>query len=155
MRSLATLVGASALASILTACSGGSLGIGNALCTTVPLANVSIPEMVFPVPQYSKVPDNAMAMVVAYTADPTLAQTITIKPSNGSPIALGPFGAAPKQLPIPYVHHPSNGGTLYGVTLPKLQAHTTYSVGYRYAATAGLCGQSTTNTVPMGNFTTL
>jgi hypothetical protein len=151
MRSLATLVGATALASLLSAC-GGS--ISNALCAPVPLTNVAVPQMVYPVPGYSQVPDNAPAMVVAYTASPDLAQTITIKPAGGSVISLGPFGAAPKILPSPYVHHPSNGGTLYGVTMPQLQKNTTYSVGYKYATTAGLCGTSTTSTVSMGTFKT-
>ena len=57
-------------------------------------------------------------------------------------------------MPKPYVHNPPNGGTLYGVTLPALLAHTKYSVNYTYTSSAGLCGQSTQSSVPMGIFIT-
>jgi hypothetical protein len=152
MRSLATLVGASALALSLSACGGG---LSHALCTTIGLRDVGVPELIYPVPGYGKVPDNAPAMVVALTGAPQLMQTITITPNGGGAISLGPPGAAPKVMPTPYVTNPINGGTLYGVTMPKLQAKTYYAVNYRYANTVGLCGTSSTSNVSMGNFTTL
>jgi hypothetical protein len=149
MRSQSILAAAASLLS-LCACSGNS----SPLCTTVPIQNVATPQMVYPVSGYGKVPDDATSMVVAYTAAPELAQTLTITPGGGAAIALGPLGAAPKTIPQPYVVHPSNGGTLYGVSLPKLQAHTHYSVAYRYTSSAGLCGQSTEASIPIGDFTT-
>jgi hypothetical protein len=149
MRSLSTLAVA-ALTAALVGCSGNN----SPLCTTVPIQNVSTPQLVYPVSGYAKVPDSAPSMVVAYTAAPELAQTITITPAGGSAIALGPFGAAPKVMPQPFVEHPSNGGTLYGVSLPKLKAHTRYTVAYRYTSSAGLCGQSTEASIPMGTFAT-
>jgi hypothetical protein len=150
MRSLRTLIVA-AFTIALAACSGNN----SPLCTTVPLQNIATPQLVYPVPGYKKVPDSAPAMVVAYTASPLLAQTITIKPDNQGAVSLGAFGAAPKPLPTPYVQHPTNGGTLYGVTMPKLEAHTHYTVAYKYVSSAGLCGQSTESSIPMGDFTTL
>jgi hypothetical protein len=149
MRSFRTFaVAVSTLA--IAGCSGNN----SPLCTTVPIQNVTTPQMVYPVPSFASVPAGAPAMVVAYTASPELAQTITITPSGGSPIALGPMGAAPKVMPSPYVHNPSGGGTFYGVTLPALKPHTHYTVAYRYTSSAGLCGQSTTASIPMGGFST-
>lgn len=148
MRSLATLLGASALVLSFAACGGGTLT--NALCTTVPLSNVQLPQLVYPVPGYKKVPDDAPAMVVAYAGAPQLMQTVTIDSTS-----LGPAGAAPKVMPTPYVTNPITGGAFYGITLPKLNAHTHYAVAYRYTSSVGLCGQSGTTSAPMGEFTTL
>lgn len=153
MRSLATLIGATALALSVTACGGGAFK--NALCTNVGLQTGAIPEQIYPVPGYSKVPNDAPAMVVALTGAPQLMQTITLTPNGGGAISLGPPGAAPKAMPKPYVTNPINGGTFYGVTMPKLQAHTYYAVAYRYTSSVGLCGVSTTSSATMGNFTTL
>ncbi len=149
MRSYSSFA-AAALTLALAGCSGNN----SPLCTTVPVQNVTTPQMVYPVPDYASVPVNAGAMVVSYTAAPELAQQITIAPRGGAPIALGPMGAAPKVMPQPYVHNPAGGGTFYGVTLPKLQAHTHYTVAYRYTSSAGLCGQSTESSIPMGAFST-
>ncbi len=149
MRFLSTLAVA-ALAAALTGCSGNN----SPLCTTVPIQNVATPQMVYPVSGYNSVPDAAISMVVAYTAAPELAQTITITPRGGSPIALGPLGAAPKEIPQPFVANPPNGGTLYGVSFPKLKAHMRYAVAYRYTSSAGLCGQSSEASIPMGSFST-
>lgn len=153
MRSLATLIGATALALSVSACAAG--GVKSALCTPVALQTVAIPELIYPVPGYSKVPNNAPTMVIALTGSPQLMQTITITPNGGGAVSLGPAGAAPKTMPKPYVTDPINGGTFYGVTMPMLQARTYYAVAYRYTSTAGLCGQSSTTSVTMGNFTTL
>jgi hypothetical protein len=146
----AAFVGAATLAASLAACSANN----NPICTTVPLKNVAIPQLIYPVSGYDHVPVSAPAMVVAYPADPALAQTITLTPPHSAPIALGPLGAAPKVIPTPHAQVLPGQGALYGVTMPALKAKTHYGVAYRYATTAGLCGQSTTASVSMGGFTT-
>ncbi len=151
MRLLASV----AVAGLVVALAGCSGGTSSPVCTTVPIPNTVIPEQVYPVPGYAKVPDDAPAMVVAYDAAPELAETITIKADGGSPVSLGAFGAAPKPMPTPFVQHPQNNGAFYGVTMPKLQAHTHYTVAYRFATQAGLCNQTNYTSQYMGSFTTL
>jgi|SRR5580700_5686987 hypothetical protein len=148
--SITTLIGTGAVVAALTGCSAGN----SPLCTNVPLRNVSIPQMVYPVPQYAYVPVDSGAMVVAYNAAPALAQTITLTADGRTPVALGPLGAAPKSIPSPHAKPAPGSGALYGVTMPTLLPKTHYSVAYRWAATAGLCGTSTTQTASMGDFTT-
>jgi hypothetical protein len=140
----------------LTACGGGVRGVvNNAVCNTVPLKNTAIPVQVYPIPGYTTVPDNAAAMVVAYTGQSSLAGTITIQPAGGPSIALGPFGAAPKVMPTPFAQVQPGWGPLYGVTLPNLQSHTPYTVTYRFLTSVSLCGANSTNNVQIGSFTTI
>ena len=145
----AALVGAATLAASLAACSANN----SPICTTVPLSNVAIPQLIYPVSGYDHVPVASPAMVVAYPASPDLAQTITLT-TGGTTLALGPMGAAPKVIPTPHAKVLPGQGALYGVTMPALKPKTHYGVAYRYATTAGLCGQSTTASVSMGGFTT-
>jgi hypothetical protein len=150
--SLASLLGGSAVIVALASC---SVNPAAAVCNSVPLKSVAIPQLIYPVPGYAKVPDNAAFIVVAYPDAPSLAQTITLSAKAGASQSLGPMGAAPPQIPTPHAKVLAGQGTEYGVTLPKLSAKTTYTVAYRYANSANLCGQSTTASTTMGSFTTL
>jgi len=150
--SLASLLGGSAVIVALASC---SVNPAAAVCNPVQLKSVAVPQLIYPVPGYTKVPDNAAFIVVAYPDAPSLAQTITIAPKAGSAESLGPLGAAPPQIPTPHAKVLAGQGAEYGVTLPKLTKQTTYTVSYRYANTANLCGQSTTTNTYMGSFTTL
>ena len=148
----AALFALSALAAALASC---SVNASNLLCNPVPLKSVAIPQLIYPVPGYAKVPDNTTFIVVAYPAAPSLAQTITLTPHNGAAISLGPLGAAPKVIPTPHAKVLPGQGAEYGVSLPQLQPKMSYTVAYRYAVTANACGQSTTTTQLMGTFATL
>jgi hypothetical protein len=148
--SLVKLTGAAALVAALTSCSVSP----SSFCYGVPVQNGAIPQLIYPVPGYNKVPDNATFIVVAYPGDASLAQTITLSQKGGSTVALGPLGAAPKDIPKPHAQTLPGQGALFGVTLPALAPHTVYSVNYRYVNTATLCGQTTTTSVLMGVFHT-
>ena len=146
------LVVMSALGTALASC---SVNASSLFCNPVPLKTVSIPQLIYPVPGYAKVPDTATFIVVAYPAAPQLAQTITLTPHNGAAVSLGPLGAAPKQIPTPHAKVLPGQGAEYGVSLPQLQRKMAYTVAYRYATTANACGQSTTTSQLMGSFATL
>jgi hypothetical protein len=67
-------------------------------------------------------------------------------------VTLGGLVAPPSPLPAPIATEQHPGTTMWGVTLPTLAAHTTYTVGYRF--TNSYCGRSETFTTAMGTFTT-
>jgi len=144
-------IGAAVLATTLASC---SVNPSNIFCTPVGLKSVPIPQLIYPVPGYAHVPDNATFIVVAYPAAPQLAQTITLTPHTGATLSLGPLGAAPKEIPTPRAKVLPGQGPEYGVTLPQLRPKMSYTVAYRYAVTANACGQSTTVTQFMGSFAT-
>jgi hypothetical protein len=149
--SLISLICASALAATLASC---SVNPASAFCGPLPIKNAAVPQLIYPVPGYAKVPATQPFIVVAYPAAPELAQTITITSAHGGTVALGPLGAAPKTIPTPHAKVLPGQGAEYGVTLPALTADTTYTVNYRFANTANACGQSTTTNDLMGTFTT-
>lgn len=124
------------------------------LCNAVQLKNIATPQLIYPVPGYASVPSAATFIVVAYPGSPADAQTITLTVKGHSAVALGPMGAAPAQIPTPHAAVLPGQGVEYGVTLPTLMPHTTYTVNYRYASSGNLCGQTTTTNALMGNFTT-
>jgi hypothetical protein len=153
MRSpLVSLTAATALAATLSSC---GVNPAASVCNSVPLKTVTVPQLIYPTPGYTKLADNATFIVVAYPDAPSLAQTITITPKGGATLALGPLGAAPPVIPKPHAKVLPGQGAEYGVSLPKLAAQTRYAVNYRYANTANLCGQSTTVNQYMGTFTTV
>ena len=151
-RSVVAYLGASAIAVALSSC---SVNAASDLCAPVGIKSIQVPQLIYPVPGYAQMPDNQPFIVVAYPGSPALAQTITITPSHGVAVSLGPMGAAPSSIPKPRAKVLPGQGVEYGVTLPLLAKHTVYTVNYRYASSANLCGQSNTTNILMGTFTTL
>jgi hypothetical protein len=137
----------------LSACGGGLKGVvNNEICNfSTPLPS-AIPQMMYPVPGAPQVPDSAPAMVVGFTGSPAAAGTIALHASDGTTVALGPMGAAPKVMPTPFA--PLAGGSAYGVTLPTLAKHTGYAVTYSYLSRLSVCNGNNTTTVPIGAFVT-
>ena len=154
MRSpLLTLVATSGLAATLASCSVNPMA---SFCSgSVQIKPNAIPQLVYPVPGYTKVPDNAAFIVVAYPASPALAQTITITPNGGAAYSLGPMGAVPPVVPKPHAKVLPGQGAEYAVTLPTLTPKTSYTVNYRVVTQATACAQTTTSTYYMGNFKTV
>jgi len=148
--SLVKLTGVACFAATLASCSVSP----SSVCFGVPVTQGAVPQLIYPTPGYNNVPDNATFIVVAYPANASLAQTITLSQKGGSTVALGPMGAAPPVIPKPHAQTLPGQGTLFGVTLPTLAAHSVYSVNYRYTNTATVCGQTTTTSVLMGVFRT-
>jgi hypothetical protein len=151
MRSFLKRAGAgAALAASVASCSVNP----SSLCYAAPVSPGAVPQLIYPVPGYSKVPDGATFIVVAYPNAPPTAQTITLAENNGGTVALGPLGAAPNVIPTPHAAVLPGQGSEFGVTLPALAPHTTYSVNYRFTNTATVCGQTTSTSVLMGTFRT-
>jgi hypothetical protein len=151
--SFAVFMAISALAA-LSACGGGLKGaVNNEICSfSTPLPS-AIPQMMYPMPGAVQVPVTAPAMVVGFTGTPSIAGTISLQASDGTTVALGPMGAAPRVMPTPFA--PLQAGTAYGVTLPTLSKHTGYAVTYKYLTRVSACGGANTATVPIGAFATL
>jgi hypothetical protein len=141
------------LAAALSGCSGQQLA--SEFCGGPPPTNTwnpVVPQLLYPVPGWSKVPDNAPELVVAYNLSNGQPKTIVITPTGGALIPLGPLEAPPNPLPTPNAKEQKPGTTMWGVALPPLHAHTTYTVGYHF--TNSYCGRSETFTTSMGSFTT-
>lgn len=151
MRSFLKIAGA---ASALVASAASCAVNPSSLCYAAPVSPGAVPQLIYPVPGYSKVPDNATFIVVAYPNAPSTAQTITLAENNGGTVALGPLGAAPSVIPKPHAAVLPGQGTEFGVTLPTLAPDTTYSINYRFTNTATVCGQTTSTSVLMGAFKT-
>ena len=114
--------------------------------------NPVVPQLLYPVPSITGVPDNAQALVVAYALSPYTAFPVVITPRGGAHIQLPGFAAPPHPLPQPMAKEITPGAPLYGIALPSLQSHTAYSVAYR--DTVSYCGRTFVNYYNMGSFTT-
>ena len=145
------LIGAVVAVFAFSGCSAQS--IESAFCGGPPSNfNPVPPQLLFPVPGWNAVPDNASALVVAYSASSGPLKTIEITPQNGAMIALGSLQPPPNPLPQPIAQELIPGTPMWSVALPPLQPHTGYSVGYHFTNT--YCGHSETFTTAMGVFTT-
>ena len=136
----------------LTGCSAQALV--NAFCGggLPPSSTPVVPQLLFPVPGWNAVADNAPALVVAYSTSSGPLKTIVLVPQNGAMISLGKLLPPPNPLPQPIAQELVPGTPMWSVTLPHLLPHTGYAVGYHF--TVNYCGRSQTYTTPMGTFTT-
>jgi hypothetical protein len=101
------------------------------------------PELFYPEPGATNVPDGNLTMVVAFATSLTLT-------AGAQLIALPSPGPAPSPLPSPMASPPfANDALLQGVAVPALQSHTTYSV-HDQRGPAGVCNPPT----DLGSFTT-
>jgi hypothetical protein len=131
-----------ALAASLAGCSGQALA--SLYCGGTPPTsnNPVVPQLLYPVPGVGDVPDNAPAMVFA----------IDITSGGGTQIQGGSMTSPPNPLPTPIAKEIAPGTPMYGVSLPPLATHTTYTVNYRDVVS--FCGRTFTNLYKMGSFTT-
>jgi hypothetical protein len=141
-----------ALAASLAGCSGQALA--SLYCGGTPPTsnNPVVPQLLYPVPGVGNVPDNAPAMVVAYSLSPATAFAIDITSGGGTQIQSGSMTSPPNPLPTPIAKEIAPGTPMYGVSLPPLATHTTYTVNYRDVVS--FCGRTFTNLYKMGSFTT-
>lgn len=148
MRNLVILT----LAASLAGCSGQALA--TLYCGGSPPTsnNPVVPQLLYPVPGIANVPDNASTMVVAYSLSPAAAFPIDITPTGGTQIQAGGMTGPPKPLPTPIAKELVPGTPMYGVALPPLAAHTTFTVAYRDIIS--FCGRTSISLYKMGSFTT-
>lgn len=111
-----------------------------------------VPQLLYPVPGITNVPDNARTMVVAYSLSPASAAPIVLTPKGGHAIQLGGMRSPPNPLPTPIATELVRGTPRYGVALPALTPSTTYTASYQN--TSSYCGRSAVNAYKMGSFKT-
>ncbi|MEO9096860.1 MAG: hypothetical protein ABI346_01640 [Candidatus Baltobacteraceae bacterium] len=146
------LVSGALLSAALSGCSAAQ--VADSFCGgPPPNFNPVAPQELYPVPSWTKVPDNAPDLVVAYNPSNGPLKTIEITPQGGSADNLGGLLSPPNPLPTPIAQELKPGTPMWAVALPALEAHTTYSVGYTFTNT--YCGHSATFTDAMGTFTTI
>lgn len=116
----------------LAACSGAGastspgpvpcpLAAGSALAIPAP------PDLLYPMPGASGVPDGVFTMVAGYgTLAPPPAQLVPV--SGGTTVTGGAWGPPPSPIPSPAATPRSSTETLYGAPVPALAAHTAYDV---------------------------
>ncbi len=149
-----TFVVAGALAAALTGCSGSQ--IENSVCGGPPPTNLNpvVPQLLYPVPGYAKVPNTVAQLVVAYNLSSGPVKQFVLTSQTGAVTTLGSLQAPPNPLPTPIANEVHPGTTQWGVAIPAtLNPHTTYTVGYHF--TNSYCGRSESFTTSMGTFTTL
>ena len=105
------------------------------------------PDLLFPIPNATGVPDGNFTLVVGYGSF-TPPPLEIVPASGGSAIAGSAWGPPPTPLPSPAATPRSSSETLYASTIPPLSAHTTYNA----QVTVGTAPCQTTETA--GSFTT-
>ena len=84
------------------------------------------PDLLYPIPGATGVPDGNFTLVVGYSTTPPALQLVT--GSGGIPtLSSNAWGPAPSPLPSPAATPRSSSETLYGLSVPGLAAHTTYT----------------------------
>lgn len=111
-----------------------------------------VPQLLYPIPGITNVPDHAPTMVVAYSLPPASASPIILSPNGGQAVQLGGMRKPPNPLPTPIAKEVVPMTPMYGVALPALKARTTYGVSYQIAGS--YCGHSYVNNYNMGSFKT-
>ncbi|HEY9179675.1 MAG TPA: hypothetical protein VIO32_03085 [Candidatus Baltobacteraceae bacterium] len=84
------------------------------------------PDLLYPMPGATGVPDGDFTLVVGYSSRPPQMQLVT---GSGVIPALSSnaWGPAPSPMPSPAATPRSSSETLYGLAVPALSAQTTYT----------------------------
>jgi len=121
---------AGVIALALAACGGGR---GSATQAPVPCplaagayAIPAPPDLLYPMPGATGVPDGNFTLVVGYSTTPPALQLVT--GSGGIPaFSSNAWGPPPSPMPSPAATPRSSSEMLYGLAVPALAAHTTYT----------------------------
>ena len=115
---------------VLAACGGGAstpspgpvpcpLGVG---ADALPMP----PDLLYPIPGATGVPDGHFTLVVGYSFTPPPMQIVTA--IGGMPaLSSNAWGPPPSPMPSPAATPRSSSEVLYSLAVPALAAHTTYN----------------------------
>lgn len=84
------------------------------------------PDLLYPMPGATGVPDGNFTLVAGYSVTPPAMQLVT--GSGGIPaLSSNAWGPPPSPMPSPAATPRSSSEVLYGLAVPALGAHTTYT----------------------------
>lgn len=113
----------------IVACGGGTPNAGSTpVCPLFAGSNAlpAPPELLYPMPNATGVPDGNFTLVVGYSTTPPTMQLVTA--AGGIPaLSSNAWGPPPSPMPSPAATPRASSDTLHGLAVPALAAHTTYS----------------------------
>ena len=112
-------------------------------------ANLPLPQLLYPIPGSTGVPDNADILVVAGVGPAS--GTLYVSPGSGVPIQAQALGGVPSPGPSPAATTPA-GETAQAAVIPNLASGQTYTVKFTSVGPSPcIQGQYSGN---IGSFTT-
>ncbi len=91
------------------------------------------PDLLYPMPGATGVPDGNFTLVVGYSVKPPAMQLVTA--GAGIPgLSSNAWGPPPSPMPSPAATPRSSSEVLYGLAVPALAAHTTYDAQVTFGA---------------------
>ena len=114
----------------LAACGGGAPSSGATPIPVCPAGANAVPappDLLYPMPNATGVPDGNFTLVVGY--GPVAPPAPQLVPTGfGGYVAGGSWGAPPSPMPSPAATPRSSSETLYGSAIPALASNTAYTL---------------------------